>query len=142
MFGTSQSVPCVSIHVQFLKNDQKGKVTNILLSSFQQSDICPVSNFKTLKFLCVRPSDERSLDAHGDKSPPTRFQFNALLRKSLLKFTHFPLTNYIFLKNLWWNVSHPKVGIAWQITKAVAIKRSPELYHNKYIVRVIFLVIY
>lgn len=68
------------------KNDQKEKGTHILIASIHQINICPFSNLKNI--ICVGPRVERSLVVQGDKSTPTRFQFNAFLRKTLLTINH------------------------------------------------------
>lgn len=52
----------------------------------------PSYNLKK-KLPWARPLIERSLFVHGDKSPPSRFQFNAFLGKTLLTINHTSSAN-------------------------------------------------
>lgn len=58
---------------------QKGK-------KLSQRNICPVINFK--KFLVLRACVEVLLFVHSDKSTLTGFQYNSVLRKTLLTNNH------------------------------------------------------
>lgn len=64
------------------KTDQRGRGRWIRLNRFLGSPLCPVEALRL--FLDVRPSCGVALLCHEDGSPLTKFQFNSVLRRSLV----------------------------------------------------------
>ncbi|XP_062573986.1 uncharacterized protein LOC134235834 [Saccostrea cucullata] len=70
----------VKIHLSHSKTDQFGKGVVLVLPAVE-GKICPVKLLK--QYSVQRPVTKGPFFCHFDKSPLTRYQFNAILKKSL-----------------------------------------------------------
>lgn len=70
----------LSVHVRFSKTDQTGKGVWLKLVK-SGTDVCPVLSM--ISFLRVRPPVKGPLFCHFNLQPLTRYQFSAVLRKTL-----------------------------------------------------------
>ena len=71
----------LEIYLATSKTDQSGKGVSIHISAQANKTLCPVFNLK--KFLNSRPLFGGPLVCHFDGNPLTRYQFAAILKKSL-----------------------------------------------------------
>ena len=69
------------ISIRYSKTDQYGNGTEIVVSSSEFSEVCPV-NLLT-KYISFRPKGPGPLFWHFDKKPVTKYQISALLRSSV-----------------------------------------------------------
>ncbi len=69
------------IQLKITKTNQTGPPTLLHLSSIPNCSLCPVSALKS--YTSMRPSSNGPLFIHLDLSPLTRYQFTAMLKKTL-----------------------------------------------------------
>jgi len=73
----------VHVTIRFSKTDQSGRSTTLIISeSGDGQNTCPVLAMK--QYLAMRTQGAGQLFWHFDKSPLTRYQFSAVVKKSLL----------------------------------------------------------
>ena len=72
----------VLVTIRFSKTDQCGKSTTLLITESNSKGTCPVYTLKA--FLAMRSPGNGALFWHFDKAPLTRYQFSAIIKKSLL----------------------------------------------------------
>jgi hypothetical protein len=86
----------LEIYLATSKTDQFGKGVSIHISAQTNKTLCPVFNLK--KFLNSRPLFGGPLFCHFDGNPLTRYQFAAILKKSLslLGVDHSHMTSHSF----------------------------------------------
>lgn len=75
------SPPVALVHVGFSKTDQRGRGTDLRIIGNAPSQVCPVIVLKD--FLEQRGQHSGPLFCHFDKSPITRYQVQAVLRRAL-----------------------------------------------------------
>jgi len=86
----------LEIYLATSKTDQFGKGVSMHISAQANKTLCPVFNLK--KFLNSRPLFGGPLFCHFDGNPLTRYQFAAILKKSLslLGVDHTRMTSHSF----------------------------------------------
>lgn len=70
----------IEIHIRFSKTDQYGSGSLIRINKTDK-EVCPVKALA--KFLALRPQFQGPLLIHYNKQPLTRYQFSAMLKKSV-----------------------------------------------------------
>ncbi|XP_046583276.1 uncharacterized protein LOC124290573 [Haliotis rubra] len=78
-FASDQSY--VEVVLRASKTDQQGRGTRIAIQAVPRSILCPVKALT--RFLAVRPRTDGYFFIHTNSAPLTRFQFQAVLRKTL-----------------------------------------------------------
>ena len=73
------------------KTDQLGRGTTVVISSQRDINVCPLNFFK--EYLLVRVSYAGPLFCHFYKTPLSRYQFNAVLKKALT-YLNIPAEGY------------------------------------------------
>ena len=77
-----QQTKQVHVTIRYSKTDQRGRSTTLVLSQTKFKATCP---FRTLEeYVSLRTPGVGQLFWHFDKSPLTRYQFSAIVKKSLL----------------------------------------------------------
>ena len=86
----------LDVYLSVSKTDQFGKGTNIHIPAQADHKTCPLNLLKS--FLQIRPKLEGPLFCHFDGPPLTRYQFSALLKRSLstLGLRNSRLTSHSF----------------------------------------------
>ena len=69
------------LHLRFSKADQLGRGATIKVARQPNISICPVQALQ--RYLSVRPQSSGPLFCHSNSQPLTRYQFSAILKKSL-----------------------------------------------------------
>jgi site-specific recombinase XerD len=73
------------------KTDQLGRDTTVVITSQRDINVCPVKKLK--EYLLERGSYSGPLFCHFDKTPLSRYQFNAVLKKALA-YLNIPAQGY------------------------------------------------
>ena len=68
--------------IKYSKTDQRGLSTTPIIPESKTEELCPVNAL--CQYLDMRKQDQGQLFRHFDKSPLTRYQFAALLKKALV----------------------------------------------------------
>ena len=76
-----QQTKQVHVTIRFSKTDQRGRATTLVLSETKVKATCPVRTLE--EYLALRTPGLGQLFWHFDKSPLTRYQFSAVVKKSL-----------------------------------------------------------
>ena len=84
--GASTSV---QINLRFSKTNQLGLASTLTIGAGGSGELCPVSALKS--FVSIRPQCSGPLFMHMDRTPLTRYQFQAILNKSLQVSGHTSL---------------------------------------------------
>ena len=71
----------VEVCVPSSKTDRLGRGTTVVIPSQRDINVCPEKKLK--EYLLERGSYSGSLFCHFDKTPLSRYQFNAVLKKAL-----------------------------------------------------------
>ena len=72
---------CIHLRIRFSKTDQRGRSTTLIIPKTGNDVLCPVNSLS--RYLNMRSPGEGQLFWHFDKSPLTRYQFAAILKRSL-----------------------------------------------------------
>ena len=75
-----ESKMTMMIHIRYSKTDQTGKGVWVKLGK-SESDVCPILSM--INYLKVRPQVQGPLFCHLNLEPLTRYQFSAVLKKTL-----------------------------------------------------------
>ncbi|KAJ8308243.1 hypothetical protein KUTeg_013117 [Tegillarca granosa] len=81
--STSGSKVGLLFKIRFSKTDQQGRSITLRTPVLTGKSVCPVFSIK--KILSVRNRSDGIMIIHEDGSPLSRYQFNAVLRKSVIK---------------------------------------------------------
>jgi len=73
------------IHIRCSKTDQSGQGAFIKLAKQHNPMLCPVTTLK--HYLAIRPTGAGPIFQHFDRTPLTRHQFSAVLKKALLRLS-------------------------------------------------------
>ena len=81
----------VEVCVPSSKTDRLGRGTTVVIPSQRDINVCPEKKLK--EYLLERGSYSGSLFCHFDKTPLSRYQFNAVLKKALA-YLNIPAQGY------------------------------------------------
>ena len=81
----------MEICLPFSKTEQLGRGTTVVIPSQRDIDVCSVKKMK--EYLLERGSYSGPLFCHVDKTPLSRHQFNAVLKKAL-SYLNIPAQDY------------------------------------------------